>query len=357
MDYTKILGAGPAGLSAAINLASAGYSVDVFEKNQEVGKRVKRNLQGLENWSDKQDVVEEFKKMKIKPNFECEPFKNLRITNSKDNWDFSCQRPAFYIVRRGTNENSLDQGLKKQALDNGVNIRFGETAPIDDVDIVTTGPDPKCKFAVGKGLTFKTEHENLAVGLVNNYHSFKGYSYLLVSNGCGCIATVLFESFGDLNKYFKRTMNAFSGNFDLKMEDLCKFASYGSFSNQILKNENKILVGETARFQDLLWGFGIRNAVKSGFIAAKCILEGDDSKDYYKTGEKYFKPKLNAGVVNRFFWEKFASSNYSFILNRIHSAKDPLNYLHSFHNFNLLQRLTYPLALFYMMQRYPSIKL
>jgi hypothetical protein len=44
--------------------------VDVFEKNQEIGLRVKRNLQGLENWSDKQDVVKEFKKMRIKPNFE-----------------------------------------------------------------------------------------------------------------------------------------------------------------------------------------------------------------------------------------------------------------------------------------------
>lgn len=62
MEHANILGAGPAGLSAAINLASAGYSVDVFEKNQEIGSVVKRNLQGLENWSDKKDVVKEFKR-------------------------------------------------------------------------------------------------------------------------------------------------------------------------------------------------------------------------------------------------------------------------------------------------------
>jgi hypothetical protein len=41
----------------------------------------------------------------------------------------------------------------------------------------------------------KTEHENVAVGLVYNYHAFKGYSYLLVSNGFGLIATVLFNDF------------------------------------------------------------------------------------------------------------------------------------------------------------------
>ena len=357
MKNVKILGAGPAGLTAAINLAIEGYDVDVFEKNNDVGLGIKRNLQGLENWSDKLDVVEEFKKMKIHPNFDCEPFKDLKITNNTKNWDFSCQKPAFYLVKRGNDGNSLDQGLKKQALNNGVNIKFGDTAPIDEVDIVATGPDPKYKFAVGRGLTFKTDHENLAVGLVNNYHAFKGYSYLLVSNGCGCIATVLFENFSDLNKYFDRTINSFLGKYDLKMEDPNKFAGYGSFSNKISKNKNKIFVGETAGIQDLLWGFGIRNAVKSGYLAAKCIVDGNDCKDYYKSTEKYFKSKLNAGIVNRFLWEKFASSNYSFILNRIHNSKDPLKYLHSFHNFNLIQKLTYPVALFYMKYRYPNLEL
>ncbi len=357
MEYVKILGAGPAGLSAAINLAIEGYSVDVFEKNLDVGTRVKRNLQGLENWSDEQDIIEEFQEMNIKANFDYEPFKNLRITNTRENWDFSCRRPAFYIISRGTHENSLDQGLKEQALNNGVNIRFGETTPIEDVDIVATGPNPRWKFAVARGLTFKTEHEKLAVGLVNNYHAFKGYSYLLISSGYGCIATVLFEGFGNLNKYFKRTLNAFSLDFDLNPKDPSKFAGYGSFSNKILENKNKIVIGETAGFQDFLWGFGIRNAVKSGFIAAKSILEGEDFNDYYKTAEKYFKPRLNAGVVNRFFWEKFASNNYSLILNRIHGSEDPLKYLRSFHKFNLLQKLTYPMALLYMRHRYPNLKL
>ncbi|WP_048189821.1 NAD(P)/FAD-dependent oxidoreductase [Methanobacterium sp. SMA-27] len=342
MPYIKILGAGPAGLSAAINLANEGYIVDVFEKNKDIGSRVQKNIQGLENWSDNQDIIKEFRKMKIKPNFDYEPFKKLRITNNDENWDFYCKRPAFYLVKRGTEEKSLDQGLKEQALDKGVNIHFEETAPIEDVDIVATGPDPRNKFAVARGLTFKTELDNIAIGLINNYHAFKGYSYLLVSNGSGCIATVLFEGFDDLNKYFKRTFDTFSGNFDLKMEDQQKFAGYGSFSNKI-RNENKIVIGERAGFQDLLWGFGIRNALKSGFIAANNILEGNDSENYYKNVEKYFRPKIKAGIVNRFIWEKFASSNYSLILNRIHKSKDPLRYLHSFYNFNLFQKVPIPL--------------
>jgi flavin-dependent dehydrogenase len=357
MKSVKILGAGPAGLSAAINLSRDGYDVDIFEKNPDVGTNIKGNLQGLENWSENQDVLEEFKKMNIKTNFTCEPFTNLTITNSQENWDFSCKRPAFYILKRGKDKNSLDYGLKEQALNNGVNIRFGETAPLSDVDIIATGGDPKFKFAVGKGISFETQHENVAVGLVNNYHAFKGYSYLLVSNGFGCIATVLFENFQGLNKYFTRTLDEFLTNFDLTPKLPQQFSGYGSFSNQIMKNENQMRIGEIAGFQDLLWGFGIRNAVKSGFIASKNIIEGKECKDYYRIAENYFKPKLNSSIVNRFIWERFASNNYSIILNRIHNSKDPLKFLNSFHNFNFIQKLTYPFALFYMKYRYPNLKL
>lgn len=357
MDSVKILGAGPAGLSAAINLADEGFSVEVYERNKDVGVGVKRNLQGLENWTEKQDVVKEFKAMNIHCNFEYEPFKELTITNNTEDWNFTCKKPAFYLIKRGTDNNSLDQCLMEQALESDVDIKFSDPLAEEEADIVATGHDPRYKFAVGKGLTFKTDHENLAVGMVNNHYACKGYSYLLISNGCGCMATVLFENFKDLNKYFDRTLDAFLGRYPIKTEDPNTFAGYGSFSSEILKNENQILVGERAGFQDLLWGFGIRNAIKSGYMAAKCIINGDDPRDYYEAVEKYFKTKLNSGVVNRFIWERLGSNNYSFLLNRIHNSKDPLKYLNSFHNFNLLQKITYPLALFYMKNRYPNLKL
>ena len=95
MKSVKILGAGPAGLAAAINLSQNGYNVDIFERNLDVGNNINGNLQGLENWSGDQDVIEEFKKMNIKTNFHCEPFNNLRITNSKENWDFHVKSQRF----------------------------------------------------------------------------------------------------------------------------------------------------------------------------------------------------------------------------------------------------------------------
>ena len=45
IENIKIAGAGPAGLTAAINLAKAGYQVEVFEKNHDTGVRFHGDLQ------------------------------------------------------------------------------------------------------------------------------------------------------------------------------------------------------------------------------------------------------------------------------------------------------------------------
>jgi len=55
--YIKIAGAGPAGLTAAINLAKSGYKVGIFEKNNNAGARFHGDLQGLENWTKEEDAL------------------------------------------------------------------------------------------------------------------------------------------------------------------------------------------------------------------------------------------------------------------------------------------------------------
>ncbi|MBI2959234.1 MAG: NAD(P)-binding protein, partial [Betaproteobacteria bacterium] len=54
----QVVGAGPAGLAAAITLARAGCRVIVHEAQREVGYRFGGDLQGLENWSTKGDVLD-----------------------------------------------------------------------------------------------------------------------------------------------------------------------------------------------------------------------------------------------------------------------------------------------------------
>jgi predicted flavoprotein YhiN len=45
-----VVGAGPAGLVAAINLAKAGFAVTLHESASSVGHRFHGDFQGIENW-------------------------------------------------------------------------------------------------------------------------------------------------------------------------------------------------------------------------------------------------------------------------------------------------------------------
>ena len=65
MDTIHISGAGPAGLAAAITLAHAGRRVVVHEARNEVGARFGRDLQGLENWTSRHDVIEDLLQLGI----------------------------------------------------------------------------------------------------------------------------------------------------------------------------------------------------------------------------------------------------------------------------------------------------
>jgi hypothetical protein len=62
-------------------------------------------------------------RMNLKINFDYEPFSKITITDGllrKEN--FSDEKPLFYLIRRGDVPGSLDLGLKKQALELGVNF-------------------------------------------------------------------------------------------------------------------------------------------------------------------------------------------------------------------------------------------
>ena len=72
--YITIVGAGPAGLTAAINLANAGFETTVYEQNQNAGLRFNGDFQGLENWSDEDDTLQILNQIGIKINFLCHPY-------------------------------------------------------------------------------------------------------------------------------------------------------------------------------------------------------------------------------------------------------------------------------------------
>lgn len=101
-ERDQILGAGLSGLTGAVNLAKNGYKVDVYEKNKDVGMSFHGDIQGLENWPEKKDILEELTEMNVDIDFDCAPFSNVILTNGSKAKEISSRRPLFYLSKRGS---------------------------------------------------------------------------------------------------------------------------------------------------------------------------------------------------------------------------------------------------------------
>jgi hypothetical protein len=355
-EAIKIAGAGPSGLTAAINLAKAGIPVDVFEKRSDTGKRFHGDLQGLENWSSEVDVLDLLRDMNLRVNFDCAPILKQITTNGVKSRISIYDQPLCYLVKRGDIPGSLDQGLKDQALDSGVNIHFSKTIALEKADIIATGPISKELFAVDKGIVFSTTHDDLNVFLINDKAAYKGYSYLLITKGYGCMCTVLFDRFKELDECFEVSKCMLTEMFPVEIENPSPVAGVGCFSTRnIFQKGSRMFVGEAAGIQDLLLGFGIKTAIESGHLAAECIIQGHD---YREVAKSQYEGRLKATLVNRFLWEVFRYNNYAVVVDeRIQSrTKRSLN-LSSLYRFGSIHRAVYPLARWHMKRRYPDLRL
>ena len=110
----NIIGAGPAGLVAAITLAKNNYKVTVHEMKTNVGTRFNGDFQGIDNWSTQEDAKAFLESIGVSINFRFAPYTNGEYFDaSAEKYKIKTSRPLFYLVERGTNEWSLDQGLKR----------------------------------------------------------------------------------------------------------------------------------------------------------------------------------------------------------------------------------------------------
>ncbi len=347
----SIAGAGPSGLTAAIALARAGYAVDVYERNRDAGERFRGDLQGLENWTGKGDVLDDLRAWNIEVNFAYHPQTSLHVSNGEEVLRLSSfSRPYVYLVKRGSVAGSLDQGLKAQALAAGVRMHYDTVLPPERANIVATGPLLHNLVAVAKGVVFATQHSDVAFGLVHDDAAYKGYAYLLIANGYGCMCTVLFDQFPTINRAWETTRESFSRLVPVDMRDEKSVGGVGGF---LLKPQwtrpGQLFVGEAAGLQDLLWGFGIRSAMQSGWLAARSIIE---HRSYERLAEKAYGRYVKAGVVNRYVWERFGNHRYVPMLQRLQTTSDPIRLLRSFYRYNLLQRFLYPFARTRLQKRY-----
>ncbi|WP_406661596.1 NAD(P)/FAD-dependent oxidoreductase [Methanolobus sp. ZRKC3] len=325
-EEVNILGGGISGLACAIILRKNGYNVNVYEKRDYTGKRFNNDWQGLENWSEKIDVLQQIESYGIDLSFDYEPLYELDLHYSNKIRTIRVEN-ACYLVKRGSYEDCLDINLLEQAKKLGVNVQYNSNLD-EKIPIHINASGPKTASALVKGIKFNTDHED-------GYHMAFGdkiakgfYSYLLIKDGHGTIATVFNRKKAHLSEnYLLNTARYFSKYVSEKeLSSGKKFGGYGNFEiKKSFYDENgAILIGEAAGFQDYLWGFGMRYALQSANFAARSIMHGESYDDLIK---EHLLAKMKHSKRNRHLFEIMGPLAYPLAYYLLGGSKDPLKLL------------------------------
>lgn len=340
-EVIQVAGAGLAGLAAAIALARAGRRVIVHEAQREVGYRFQGDLQGIENWTTEEDALAVLRAMGLSTAFATLP---CRSGIAFDAWGAAhpvrSRAPLFYMVERGPGPGSLDRALLEQALGLGVEVRFGSRCHDPHAPGIL-GTGPKATDAIAVGHHFETDMEEGFWTICDDRLAPQGYAYLLVMNGRGTVKSCMYARFEEQRACVERTVEAFRRLAGLRMCHPRRHGGTGAFGFLGTAPADGVArVGERAGFQDPLWGFGIRIALRSGVLAARSLLEGGD---YEALWRKELGPWLRASLANRAIYGALGNAGYRWALRR-QAAHDARAFLHRLYRPSPLKRLLLPWA-------------
>jgi len=339
-----IIGAGPAGLVAAINLANAGYDAIVHEQHDDVGSRFNGDFQGIENWSSRKDAKLFFQEIGLQVNFLCAPHQTGHFYGPNLNGvEIKTGRPLFYLIERGVAAGSFDQGLKQQALAAGVQFLWNDKVEKMPSEVTIVGTGPKAADVIAKGIIFRTSHPDAYFGFLDDRIAPKGYAYLLVNNQKATFATCMFQDFRNSRVYYERAFKSMRRTADIEIIEPTEFGGFGNFflPSSGHKKDRFLYVGETAGFQDALWGFGLRYALLSGYLAAQSIIS---DRDFDQLCRHYIWPALKTSLANRWLFAHLGNRGYQWVLNRLNKSRDAVDILQKHHQFSFSKQLLFLLA-------------
>ncbi len=316
----QIAGGGIAGLSTAIHLACRGHRVELYEKNADSGQNRSLDWDAAENWTTKQDLRVQLDHWGLSLNFSHHPISEFVVCDYQGRcYPIITTRPLFYLVSRGPQSGSLEQSLKAQALDYGVNIHYNHMCQKDKVDVWAAGIQQK-GFFLSVGVTFCTSHPDIVMVFVNAETAPKAYAYLIIAQGRAKLSVVLTRNFLHARRLLSAAISMFRSLHPFNMDDVRFSSGYGGDLGSFLnRSVTPISVGEAAGFQDYLWGFGIRYALFSGYLAAKAI---DQGLDYCALTNTHIQPLVRSSLINRYLYDRVGNRTYQLLIKRFSRSRD-----------------------------------
>ena len=295
----KIMGAGLSGLAAATVLARAGVEVHVHDVREDSGKRFDGDFQALENWSMDADFFDQLRDWGFDPEeFKYTEFKEVDLIHPDDEISKTYSpKVAYRIVERGTSEHTIDQGFKRMAIAAGAKLHYKSRVKEEDCQIIACGPK-----GTSNHIAFQM-NDKLAPG---------AYSYLIIIDGIGLICTCLWRKQKGTDRFLNETIAWYQKHYpDIDMEPIKRVGGKGDFTiNKKYFQDNRYYVGESGGLQDFMWGFGMRMAVWSGYLAAQDIL---GKCNYEKEVRKQLMPYVRTSVANRFLMNRVGDKTFKFM--------------------------------------------
>lgn len=335
-----IVGAGLAGLAAAIVLARAGRPVVVREWHKDVGSRFHGDFQGLENWSGTGDVLTELADAGIALTFPVHPvYRGTAFDARGGQHTVQGERPLFYLVSRG-GAAGLEHHLLQQAIDCGAEVRFGDRVEEVQGPAILAG-GPRTADIIAAGYVFDTDLADNCYVAFDDRLAPLGYAYLLIHDGRGTLASCMFTGFKQQAQYVARTTEFFAARTGLKMKNPRPFGGFGNlrFPRTGMQGPHPV-VGEHAGFQDALAGFGMRYALRSGILAARSMLDGTSYEEAWRCE---LLPGMRAGVVNRFLFNSIGGRGRDWAVRHL-IGRNTAARLMKLYRPSLLTRLILPFA-------------
>ena len=325
-----IAGSGIAGMTAAINLSTRGKTVIIHEKHDRIGGSRDGDFEGLENWIFSHKVPEFFSKCGVDFNaLPAAPIFDFKVhVRGLKPVRVKSPEPFFYIVSRGTANDSIDNYMANICRANKVEFNFGKALTKEDADIYAVGTGRAAAFI--QGSTIRTDQPDQVHLLLGKTFAPSGYAYLIINGGFGTIATAYKKNRSKTDP-LQASIDYFQEiGLDFTIEK--RFASRGSFHlSPLWQWSRTIMVGEAGGYQDYLFGFGMRMAMYSGLAAAhKLCRENSLARSSFR--ELNLKRKIS--FANRILYEQLSPSSVRYWVERFHASKAPLNILRRSYDWN-----------------------
>lgn len=300
-----VVGAGPAGLAAAITVARAGRRVRVLERHGSVGHRFHGDMQGLENWSADHDALEGLRSLGIGLDFAHRGFDEVTFLWLPPSPGY-CPHQAATVLSRSSWTGRRHAGYRVAAPGPGLwcrgPIRRSSTPGRTWND---RGHRPATRRwespqATSSTLRWRTK---LTPSCIRPRHPVVTPIYRS-GTARRHWPPVLFRDAQLWRPALDATMETFMDLVPgLRLDAPRRFGGYGGLltPTRFADESGRLDAGEAAGLQDAEWGFGMMTAMRSGVLAANSLL---DAQEYAAVASREFNGARAAGLVNRAMWDK-----------------------------------------------------